>query len=152
MARPSLTELLAQVQRDRRELRVEGRAGLDPEELERVEELRRRARPLYPEGERLDLRRGLSKLVEMARKVQGERMYRYEGPEDEKNRELCAELVNQVWQGSELREMDNGQNGSVLRFKGGYNCRHHLERVGTDEVDGEERGSVEELEDADVLG
>ena len=52
--------------------------------------------------------------------------YEYFGPVDERTRDFCMEHVGQIKTRAEWQAIDNGQNGAVYPFRGGYNCRHQL--------------------------
>lgn len=50
--------------------------------------------------------------------------YEYRGPADIKNRPVCARWVGRVFTIAEINKLDNGAGLPVLRFGGGWNCRH----------------------------
>lgn len=48
----------------------------------------------------------------------------YAGPDDDRTRDFCADLVNKTFTRAEIDAMDNGQLDNVFLTGGGYNCRH----------------------------
>jgi hypothetical protein len=52
--------------------------------------------------------------------------YLFRGPRDIKNRPFCAKTAGQVYTLAEIKKLSNGTKdlSNVLRFGGGWNCRH----------------------------
>lgn len=61
--------------------------------------------------------------------------FTYFGSQDKRNRQFCKDLLNNIhpntkrphsefWHVSEIRTLVNGQKLEVLKYGGGYNCRH----------------------------
>lgn len=60
----------------------------------------------------------------------------YAGPLDAKTRPFCSALVGKAFSLEELEAANNGQIGSPITSGGGYNCRHLLEAVPAEMVEG----------------
>lgn len=70
--------------------------------------------------------------------------FEYVGPDDDKTREFCAERVGEVFTRSEIASWDNGQGLPADVYLGGYNCRHQLVAIPSEE--GRRRRGEEEPE------
>jgi len=57
----------------------------------------------------------------------GEDYYYYVGPDDEKTRDFCKEMlkIDKVFSDTDIDIMSNYLNYDVLKYKGSYNCRHN---------------------------
>jgi hypothetical protein len=64
--------------------------------------------------------------IRKAQAVDGEALYAYIGPRDDKNRPFCRDILNQnrLFTLKEIEKMDNEQLNPVFLYGGGYNCRH----------------------------
>lgn len=55
-------------------------------------------------------------------------LFLYYGPDDKITRDFCSETLEQrdppIYTTAEISALDNGQGLDVLRYGGGYNCRH----------------------------
>lgn len=58
---------------------------------------------------------------------EGEDYYYYIGPNDQKTREFCKEMlrIDKVFSETDIDIMSNYLNYDVLKYKGSYNCRHN---------------------------
>jgi len=62
--------------------------------------------------------------INQAEKV-GVQKFRYDGPEDAKNRQFCAEHVGKIYTLDEIKQMYNDFGQSAWIYRGGWNCRHY---------------------------
>lgn len=60
---------------------------------------------------------------------EGDELFAYVGPVDDKTRAFCAERVGEVFTRDEIDAMDNEQLPDTFLTGGGYNCRHAWKRV-----------------------
>lgn len=64
--------------------------------------------------------------AQVGRGMGGDVTYHYEGPDDDRTRDFCAEQLDsgQDLTEEEIHALDNGQDLDAFEFGGGWNCRH----------------------------
>jgi len=73
------------------------------------------------------------------RKWLADQKFFYAGPQDSRNRALCAALVNKIVTARQLSRIVNKNGNSVIDWAGGYKCRHKLIPVSDEDIENLEK-------------